>query len=96
MDLPDGFHLEPYIDGPALILKSRMVACASPLSNGGARITLWIGTHRHHTHFISSIDAASLYLAKWCTKWEREIRPLYVDQPAPFGHLHTPSSTTDT
>lgn len=76
--LPPGFEIRPYPDGPALYLDGRMIGVASPTSSGKTRLDLCIGTLKSHSHFIASIDRAEGYLRGWAVKWEGRIRDLYT------------------
>ncbi|MFK3845280.1 hypothetical protein [Stenotrophomonas sp. NPDC078853] len=75
--LPPGFEIRPFLDGPALYLDGRMIGVASPTSSGKTRLDLCVGTLKSHSNFIASIGRAEDYLRGWAVKWEGRIRELY-------------------
>lgn len=75
--LPPGFEIRSYLDGPALYLDGRMIGVASPTSSGKARLDLCVGTLKSHSNFIASMERAEDYLRGWAVQWEGRIRELY-------------------
>ncbi len=76
--LPQGFELEAFLDGDAVMLERRMVACSATLDDGRSRLTVKVGARDTRTVFVSSPETARTYMVRWSFKWEREIRELYA------------------
>lgn len=76
--LPPGFEIRPYIDGPGLYLNGQIVGVASSIPEGRARVDLCVSTAKRHSHFLDSMSVAEEYLRRWAVRWEGRIREMHA------------------
>ena len=76
-DLPTDIEIRHWLDGPALFLNGKMIACVSPLADGRARSQRCVGTVHLQHEFHSDVASAERFLVAWAIKWQDRIREAY-------------------
>lgn len=73
--LPPDFEWRPYVGGPALYLRERLVASAAELEPGfGYRVAINPDSIGRRYVFLATEDALRRYCEVWATKYQDRLR----------------------
>ncbi len=77
LQLPPGIELKDWLDGPALFLNGKMIACVTALQDGRARSQRCVGTLHLQHEFHTDVAAGQRFICAWATKWHSRIVEIY-------------------
>ncbi len=77
MQLPPNFEIRPWMEGPGVLLRGRLIAFVTPLPTGRARSERNVGNLHLSSEFHDDVDAGVRFLCAWVAKWHARIEETY-------------------